>query len=122
MDGLMDSFAKAISFALQHGVPLENLVDKFRDTRFDPSGWTVNKDVPVCSSVVDYIFKWLDKNFLQDDNPDLFDDEENGNGNSTMPPAATKYDGSPCIYCGGITQRNGTCEVCISCGTTTGCG
>lgn len=120
MDGLMDSFAKAISFALQHGVPLETLVDKFRDTRFDPSGWTVNKDVPVCSSVIDYIFKWLDKNFLQKDNPDLFDDEENGN--STIPPAANNYDGSPCIYCGGITQKNGTCEVCISCGTTTGCG
>ncbi|MCC7460674.1 MAG: vitamin B12-dependent ribonucleotide reductase [Proteobacteria bacterium] len=64
VSGLMDSFATAISMALQYGVPLRVLIDKFSHTRFEPSGMTGNKDIPIAKSVVDYIFRWLAIKFL----------------------------------------------------------
>src|ERR1019366_5477614 len=64
VSGLMDSFATAISLALQYGVPLKVLVDKFSHTRFEPSGWTGNKDIPFPKSIMDYIFRWLSLKFL----------------------------------------------------------
>jgi ribonucleoside-diphosphate reductase alpha chain len=64
VSGLMDSFATAISLALQYGVPLKVLIDKFSHTRFEPSGMTGNKDIPIAKSVVDYIFRWLAIKFL----------------------------------------------------------
>jgi ribonucleoside-diphosphate reductase alpha chain len=57
--GLMDSFATAISLSLQHGVPLQLLVDKFRGTRFEPSGFTGNQEIPIATSIMDYLFRWL---------------------------------------------------------------
>src|SRR5207245_2517426 len=63
ISGLMDSFATAISLSLQHGVPLKLLVDKFSRTRFEPSGFTGNPDVPRASSIMDYIFRWLAHKF-----------------------------------------------------------
>ncbi len=59
VSGLMDSFATAISLALQYGVPLQVLVDKFSHTRFEPSGWTNNKEIPMAKSIMDYIFRWM---------------------------------------------------------------
>ena len=59
ISGLMDSFATAISLALQHGVPLRLLVDKFSRTRFEPSGFTGNPEIPRASSIMDYLFRWL---------------------------------------------------------------
>jgi ribonucleoside-diphosphate reductase alpha chain len=64
VSGLMDSFATAISMALQYGVPLEVLVSKFSHARFEPSGFTNNKNVPFAKSIVDYIFRWLASKFL----------------------------------------------------------
>ena len=64
VSGLMDSFATAISMALQYGVPLKVLIDKFSHTRFEPSGMTTNRDIPLAKSVVDYIFRWLAIKFL----------------------------------------------------------
>jgi hypothetical protein len=64
ISGLWDSFAAAISMALQNGVQLRALVDKFAHTRFEPSGWTGNPQVPYAKSLVDYIFRWLDYKFL----------------------------------------------------------
>ena len=64
VSGLMDSFATAISLALQHGVPLKLLCDKFAHTRFDPAGFTSNPDIPRASSIMDYIFTWLRKKFI----------------------------------------------------------
>jgi hypothetical protein len=57
--GLMDSFATAISLALQHGVPLNVLIDKFKGTRFEPSGFTGNQEIPLATSIMDYLFRWL---------------------------------------------------------------
>jgi ribonucleoside-diphosphate reductase alpha chain len=64
VSGLMDSFATAISLALQYGVPLKVLVDKFSHTRFEPSGWTNHKDIGYAKSIMDYIFRWLALKFL----------------------------------------------------------
>jgi ribonucleoside-diphosphate reductase alpha chain len=57
--GLMDSFATAISLALQHGVPLPVLIEKFKGTRFEPSGFTGNQEIPIATSIMDYLFRWL---------------------------------------------------------------
>jgi len=59
ISGLMDAFATGISIALQHGVPLRLLCDKFMHTRFEPSGFTNNESIPIASSLMDYIFRYL---------------------------------------------------------------
>jgi ribonucleoside-diphosphate reductase alpha chain len=64
ISGLMDSFATAISYNLQYGVPLKFLVDKFGHVRFEPSGWTGNPQIPYAKSIPDYIFRWLGSKFL----------------------------------------------------------
>jgi ribonucleoside-diphosphate reductase alpha chain len=64
--GLMDSFATAISLALQHGVPLQVLIEKFKGTRFEPSGFTGNQEIPIATSIMDYLFRWLAIRFPSD--------------------------------------------------------
>jgi ribonucleoside-diphosphate reductase alpha chain len=64
ISGFADAFAQAISYALQYGVPLQDLVDKFSHVRFEPSGMTKNPDVRFAKSIVDYIFRWLAAKFL----------------------------------------------------------
>src|SRR4029079_2535302 len=65
ISGLMDSFATAISLALQHGVPLRLIVDKFSRTRFEPYGFTENPDIPRASSIMDYLFRYLGAKFVK---------------------------------------------------------
>ena len=60
----MDAFATSISMALQYGVPLEALVEKFSHVRFEPSGFTKNPEIPYAKSITDYIFRWLASKFL----------------------------------------------------------
>jgi ribonucleoside-diphosphate reductase alpha chain len=67
VSGLMDCFATAVSMALQYGVPLQVLVDKFSHVRFEPSGFTNNPEIPIAKSIVDYIFRWLASKFLGKD-------------------------------------------------------
>ena len=62
--GMMDCFGTAISICLQYGVPLEVLVNKFSHTRFEPMGFTTDKDIRIAKSLVDYIFRWIEKTFL----------------------------------------------------------
>ena len=64
ISGFADAFAQAISYALQYGVPLQDLVDKFSHVRFEPSGMTRNPDIRFAKSIVDYIFRWLAAKFL----------------------------------------------------------
>ncbi len=73
VSGLMDSFSCAISLALQHGVPLKMLCEKFAHTRFEPSGWTNNPDIGFAKSIMDYIFRWLQLRFLTGQQQMLFD-------------------------------------------------
>jgi ribonucleoside-diphosphate reductase alpha chain len=67
ISGLMDSFATAISLALQHGVPLKLLVDKFSRTRFEPAGFTGNPEIPRATSIMDYLFRYLGSKFVRDE-------------------------------------------------------
>jgi len=73
VSGLMDSFATAISLALQHGVPLKMLCEKFAHTRFEPSGWSKNPEIGFAKSIMDYIFRWMHMRFLTGQQQTLFD-------------------------------------------------
>src|SRR5580692_4432678 len=72
VSGLMDSFATATSLALQHGVPLKVLCEKFAHSRFEPSGWTGNEHIGYAKSIMDYIFRWLQLRFLSGQQLSLF--------------------------------------------------
>ncbi len=72
VSGLMDSFATAVSLALQHGVPLRVLCEKFAHTRFEPSGWTGNEQIGYAKSIMDYIFRWIQIRFLSGHQLNLF--------------------------------------------------
>jgi ribonucleoside-diphosphate reductase alpha chain len=72
VSGLMDAFATSISIALQHGVPLKVLCEKFAHTRFEPSGWTGNPQIGFAKSLMDYIFRWLNLRFLSGTQLSLF--------------------------------------------------
>jgi ribonucleoside-diphosphate reductase alpha chain len=149
VSGLMDSFATSISMALQYGVPLKVLVDKFSHTRFEPSGFTGNPDIPIAKSITDYIFRWLSLKFLPSEDglyaakemtpgvapaaPRLKAAQRTVAASTTSPtpviavparedsPYLAQADAPPCPNCGSITVRNGACYKCLNCGTTTGC-
>ena len=64
MRGLMDTCAIQMSWLLQLGVPLAEIVEQFKGTRFEPYGRTSNPDIEECSSIVDYVVRWLERRFL----------------------------------------------------------
>ena len=64
ISGLMDCFATLISISLQHGIPMQRMIDKFRWTRFEPSGMTRHSEVRSATSVVDYIMQWMNMKYL----------------------------------------------------------
>jgi hypothetical protein len=70
ISGLMDSFATAVSLALQYGVPLKDLVNKFSHLRFEPAGFTTNRDIPMAKSLVDYIFRYMATKFMSQTDKD----------------------------------------------------
>jgi ribonucleoside-diphosphate reductase alpha chain len=141
ISGFADAFAQAISYALQYGVPLQVLVDKFSHVRFEPSGMTRNPDIRFAKSIVDYIFRWLASKFLSPEaqfhagvNRREPEDPDNGELRATAdPPSAAKSgpitfttiqnqeDAPPCSTCGSIMIRSGACYKCMNCGTTSGC-
>lgn len=123
LSGLLDAFATSISIGLQYGVPLEKVVDKFKGMKFDPAGFTKNKRVPVASSIMDYVARYLEYKYLEE--PDLPDDgtePEPPEVQQETPVVAASYDGPPCPSCGGMTFKAGSCYTCGNCGDTTGCG
>jgi len=71
ISGLMDAFATAVSVALQYGVPLKDLVNKFSHLRFEPAGFTTNRDIPMAKSLIDYIFRYMATKFLSRDEQDV---------------------------------------------------
>jgi ribonucleoside-diphosphate reductase alpha chain len=62
--GLMEAFGRAISYALQYGVPMQDLVRNFSHMRFEPMGRTENRDIPFAQSIIDYVFRWLASRFM----------------------------------------------------------
>jgi ribonucleoside-diphosphate reductase alpha chain len=128
ISGLMDSFATAISYALQYGVPLKFFVDKFSHVRFEPSGWTGNPTVPYAKSIMDYIFRWMAARFIggeyansgeAGEAPALRVTEPDPQQALPFSPVAT--DAPSCSECGGLMTRNGSCYKCENCGGTSGC-
>jgi ribonucleoside-diphosphate reductase alpha chain len=135
ISGLMDTIATMTSLALQYGVPLSTLVNKFAHVRFEPSGITPNPEVRFAKSIPDYIFRWLGLKFLpQQDQPPV--DEQGLNG--IAPPLAVaapaqdhttreheifqlQADAPACSVCGALMVRNGACYKCLNCGSTYGC-
>lgn len=142
ISGFADAFAQAVSYALQYGVPLQVLVDKFSHVRFEPSGMSKNPEVRFAKSIVDYIFRWLATKFLSpraqfnagvnSDKPDeLKADEletpvnelsvESEKNSATFAAIQNQEDAPPCSMCGAIMVRSGSCYKCNNCGTTSGC-
>ena len=66
LSGMLDTIGTLISYCLQYGVPLQSLVDKLSGMSFEPSGFSTNEDIPEVKSLIDYIFLWLEKEFLND--------------------------------------------------------
>jgi ribonucleoside-diphosphate reductase alpha chain len=143
LSGVMDSFATTCSMALQYGVPLKVLVDKFSHTRFEPSGFTSNPQVPYAKSIMDYIFRYLASKFLpaeeartlgvQVDQPPLTPLTLHSapvpvTGPVVAAPAKKgalvdieDRDAPVCFECGSLMVRNGACYKCLNCGSTSGC-
>ena len=147
ISGFADAFAQAISYALQYGVPLQDLVDKFSHVRFEPAGMTKNPDVRFAKSIVDYIFRWMAGKFLSQEAkyaaglnvPEPTTPEQlvldvaatvPGPKDAASAVGATKSkfssmqnqeDAPPCTMCGSIMVRSGSCYKCPNCGTTSGC-
>ncbi|RPJ85240.1 MAG: vitamin B12-dependent ribonucleotide reductase, partial [Acidobacteria bacterium] len=86
ISGFADAFAQAVSYALQYGVPLQVLVDKFSHVRFEPSGMTRNPQVRIAKSIVDYVFRWLATKFLSPEAQ--FEAGVNSQGGASQPAAA----------------------------------
>ena len=143
--GLLDTFAIAVSMALQHGVPLKTLAAKFVYGRFEPAGYTENKDIQVATSITDYIFRFMAMRFMSAGDLDeigvkapLKEIEEEAGEKFPAPVAAGKeemkvmtissngsnekvvYAGSVCKSCGGMMIQTGTCKTCMQCGTANG--
>jgi ribonucleoside-diphosphate reductase alpha chain len=145
--GLMNSFMISVSLGLQYGVPLEVYVSKFAHMRFEPSGMTNDADIRVAKSIVDYVFRWMGKRFLDTDKQQelgIMSPEvkarlaqahsilENGDvaGEAddapASPPGQTALfnaweDAVECAKCGGRMVRTGSCYTCRDCGQNTGC-
>jgi ribonucleoside-diphosphate reductase alpha chain len=145
--GLMNSFMISVSLGLQYGVPLEVYVSKFAHMRFEPSGQTNDADIRIAKSIVDYVFRWMGKKFLNADQQEeigilspevkarLAERYNNGGESSsgapaapleTPPPGQTALfnaweDAVECAKCGGRMIRTGSCYTCRDCGTNTGC-
>ena len=146
ISGFADAFAQAVSYALQYGVPLQDLVDKFSHVRFEPAGMTKNPEIRFAKSIVDYIFRWLAAKFLseeaqynaglnvpeKDTTPEqlTLDVKALAGATGAKNVAAARgslaaiqhqEDAPPCSTCGSIMVRSGACYKCANCGTTSGC-
>ena len=134
--GTMDAFGTAISLCLQYGVPVKELCNKFAHSRFEPSGFTKNPDIPIAKSLVDYIFRWLASTFpggkaemqappsaevavplTQESSPETVEKEQRVDDQFEH----FMEDAPACDLCGAITVRNGSCYRCYNCGNSMGC-
>jgi ribonucleoside-diphosphate reductase alpha chain len=141
--GLMNSLMIAVSMGLQYGVPPEVYVSKLSHLRFEPSGPTNDADIRTAKSLVDYIFRWFGKKFLDVDQQEEAGilsmevrarlAEQYANGGTAPGPTEAPAPGQTALFnsfedaiecnrCGGRMVRAGTCYTCRACGTSTGCG
>ncbi len=132
---MLNCFAIAVSLGLQYGVPLEEFVDIFTFTRFEPQGTVEHPRIKRATSVVDFVFRLLGLEYLgREDFTHVGPAKEGG---EFMPPAqepseakATEVksvvgilagDAPFCDVCGHLTVRNGSCYRCLNCGSSMGC-
>jgi ribonucleoside-diphosphate reductase alpha chain len=159
MAGVMDAFAKSVSYGLQYGVPLRAFVEAFTNMRFEPAGMTDDPDIRFASSIMDYLFRRLAIEYMTYDeraelgifsvderlqptlpgveeqvtatsqgtdlapdpkSPTLFDESIEVREVPMVPPVAAS-DAPMCMTCGIAMIRSGSCYVCTSCGSTSGC-
>lgn len=140
--GLMNSLMISVSLGLQYGVPLEVYVSKFSHMRFEPSGFTNDEDIRMAKSIVDYIFRWMGKKFLDVDTqqelgiltPEVRARLATEYADPAAPAPAPRPsegqralfnavdDAQECAKCGGSKVRTGTCYTCRDCGDNSGCG
>jgi len=149
--GLMNSLMISVSLGLQYGVPLHVYVQKFSHMRFEPSGLTNDTDIRTAKSIVDYIFRWMGKKFLDVDTqmelgiltPEVrarlatqYAEQDGGAATIQRPAASSEpavaegqsalfnawADAQECARCGGRKVRTGACYTCTDCGDNTGCG
>ena len=118
ISGFADAFAQAISYCLQYGVPLEDLVDKFSHVRFEPSGVTKNPDVRFAKSIVDYIFRWVAAKFQTPEGKAMVDELARQDLLRNLDPQINTEEAPPCSTCGSIMVRSGVCYKCSNCGHT----
>jgi ribonucleoside-diphosphate reductase alpha chain len=140
VNGLMDSLGISMSMALQHGVPLKDLVRKLAHMRFEPAGATNNPQIRFAKSIPDYVARWLAFEFMTADERKSIGLETTEEAHAPLPPPkpivtvapkpleafvesnVDRSEDSPsCPACGGIMVRSGTCYACTQCGTTSGC-
>ena len=148
LGGLAGMWAKAVSLCLQYGVPLEELVETFTYTRFEPWGRVLNHPtIKTATSIADLVMRvlavrYLGRTDLQHVQPDALESDlipppthaaspeaatPSAVASSPPPtaappaPARAPGDGPPCPQCGTITRRTGTCHACPQCGTSLGC-
>jgi ribonucleoside-diphosphate reductase alpha chain len=116
VSGLMDAMALLTSVSLQYGVPLEDITRKLRNTRFEPYGRTNNHDIPWATSLVDYIFRWLELKFVPGAAPNSHNPvlKEDDNGLPVTPESS----GLGCPDCGAVLIYQEGCLVCRACGYT----
>jgi ribonucleoside-diphosphate reductase alpha chain len=148
ISGLFDVIATLTSMCLQSGVPLKTLVKKFKDLRFEPSGITSNSEIPFAKSFIDYIFKYLGRRFLsENDREEIFGAPHTELSQSIAHPenspstteassietpvinASTvtwesekkdAYTDAPVCECGTMMFKAGSCYTCPNCFNTTG--
>ncbi len=113
VSGLMDAFATSISLALQHGVPLKVLCEKFAHTRFEPSGWTGNEQIGYAKSLMDYIFRWLNLRFLSGEQLTLF---------AGLAPQAPQLPASPSLLPESDLEEADSCDPAAHCAAGRGGG
>jgi ribonucleoside-diphosphate reductase alpha chain len=121
VSGLVSSFAQVVSIALQHGVPLAVLCEKFAHTRFEPSGFTGNPEIPNATSIMDYVFRWLSLRFVDRPLNSSVAPENLPVLPATESARSESGDAPFCIHCGTLTVRVGSCFTCGNCGAPTGC-
>jgi ribonucleoside-diphosphate reductase alpha chain len=121
VSGLMDTVAMLTSYALQYGVPLSDIASKLRGSRFEPSGPTGNRQIPIATSIVDYVFRWLDLKFGGEAGaqPALIPPHEIAESTATDAHDAYEhgeFSGVGCPDCGALLFYGEGCLTCRSCG------
>ncbi|MBI2766459.1 MAG: vitamin B12-dependent ribonucleotide reductase [Chloroflexi bacterium] len=123
VSGLMDTVAMLTSYALQYGVPLQELASKLKNSRFEPSGPTGNKQIPIATSIVDYVFRYLELKFNTDRSavqPSLIPADQvvasTGVDTIVHQYENTVPSGVGCPDCGSVLMYGEGCLVCRNCG------